>query len=564
MKKQVIAIGLDAFDPDLMEMWVAEGHLPNLQKLIHDGTYGRIRNTISHPEGPTPACSTERLWSMAWSGCSPYKTGMWDIQKFVPGDYSVCRDESVLGVDFAEEFPPFYAFLGERRVAAFDLPSSGLNERINGKQILGWGGHYPFTPSESIPSNLLPDVIDKYGKNEVLYNDHGFWGDAKYAHWLYDALLDSLKTRNTIYCDLLNEEDWDLFVVAYPEAHSAGHELLHLTLPDHPLYSAYKQRVAPDYSPVLDVYKEVDRGIGQMLEEAPENAHVVCFSVHGMGNNIVDLLSQVILPETLYRWNFPGKQALAPGVVGTEPGPELVNPIRNSWQGEVWTLNHEPNPLKRFIRNRLPRKLQKPVHNDLVAPWILRGEGIEQGWMPTMWYSRLWPQMKAFSLPSFADGDVRINLKGRERDGIVLPEEYDDVCDELTELLEGMVDARTGEPVVDRVVRTRKYPTQDNDYDRLPCSDLVVLWKQNYPTSVVDSHQVGRIGPVPYPRPGGHINDGFVIAKGSGIEPGSTTQPVEGVDVGPTVLALLGAPIPEHLDGKPISTIVSGIQEPAV
>ncbi|MEL7083207.1 MAG: alkaline phosphatase family protein [Cyanobacteria bacterium P01_A01_bin.3] len=564
MKNSVIAIGLDSADPDLMEQWIAEGHLPNLQKLIQDGTYGRIRNTVNHADGPTRTCSTERLWSMAWSGCRPDKTGFWDTSKFFPDDYSICRDEEKIGVNFAEEYPPFYAFLGERRVAAFDLPASGLCDRVNGKQILGWGGHYPFTPSHSTPDNLLPDLIEKYGENDVLYNDHGFWGDPKYAQWLSGALNRSVDTRTTICRDLLNEEDWDLFVAAFPEPHSGGHDLLHLTLPDHPVYPAYKQRVAPDYSPVLDIYKAVDRGVGQILEDAPDNSHVVCFSVHGMGNNITDALSMVMLPETIYRWNFPGKQALAPGVVGSDPGPGLTEPNRNSWQGEIWNLNHEPNPIKRFIRNWLPRKLQKPVHNDLVAPWLLAKEGVNPSWMPTMWYSRLWPQMKAFALPSFADGHIRINLKGRERDGVVLPEDYDAVCDELIELLNGLVDARTGETVVDRVVRTRKYPTEDSDRNRLPGPDLVVLWKQNYPTDVVDSPQVGRVGPVPCPRPGGHKNDGFVIAKGSGIEPGSTTPPVEGVDIGPTILTLLGASVPKHLDGEPISTIVSAIQVPAV
>ncbi|MGK7910932.1 MAG: alkaline phosphatase family protein [Synechococcus sp.] len=562
MKNSVIAIGLDSADPNLMEQWISEGHLPNLQKLIEEGTYGRIRNTVNHAEGPTSTCSTERLWSMAWSGCRPDKTGFWDTSKFFPEDYSITRDEEEIGVDFGGEYPPFYAYLGDRRVAAFDLPASGLSDRVNGKQILGWGGHYPFTPSHSNPANLLPELIEKYGENEVLYNDHGFWGNPKYARWLNGALARSIETRTTICRELLKEEEWDLFVAAFPELHSGGHDLIHLTLPDHPLYKRYKQQAAPDYSPVLDAYKAVDRGVGEILEDAPEDARVVCFSVHGMGNNVTDVLSMVMLPETLYRWNFPGKTAIAPGEVGQTPGPERDNPTRRSWHGEIWSLIREPNLLLRFWRTWAPRRLQKATHDGLVFSSILAKDGVDPSWMPTMWYSRLWPKMRAFALPSFADGHIRINLKGRERDGIVLPEEYDAVCDELIELINGLVDARTGEPIVDRVVRTRNYPTEDRDKERLPGPDLVVLWKQNYPTDVVDSPVTGRVGPVPCPRPGGHRTDGFVIAKGDGIKPGSATPDVEGVDIGPTILTLLGEPIPDHFDGEPISTIVAGTQEP--
>ncbi len=553
MKNTVIVIGLDSADPVLMEQWMDEGHLPNLKKLMKQGAYGRIRNTVNHAEGPTDTCSTERLWTMAWTSCLPDKTGFWDTSKFYPHDYSISRDEEEVACDFSE-YPPFYAYLGENsRVAAFDLPATGLSDQVNGKQILGWGGHYPFTPSHSHPSHLLPELIQKYGENEVLDNDHGFWANPKYAEWLYGALKKSVELRTSICLEMLKEEDWDLFLATFPETHSSGHDLLHVSLPDHPVYSTYKKKVAPDFNPTLDIYAAVDEGVGQILANAPEDAYVLCFAVHGMGNNVTDLLSMVMLPEVLYRFNFPGRVAIAPGKVGTKPGPVITKPIRNSWQGEVWSLQYEPNLIKRFIRTWSPRRFLEPELNGLTSPWILESEGVNPGWMPAMWYSRRWSEMRAFALPAFADGHIRINLKGRERDGIVLPEEYDALCEELTQLIYQLTDGRTGETIVERVVRTRRYPTEDQDKDRLPGPDLIVLWKKNYPTDVVDSPQVGRIGPVPYPRPGGHRRDGFLMVKGPGIEPGSDAPDVQGIDIGPTVLTLMGAPVPEHFDGRPLA-----------
>ncbi|WP_254034967.1 hypothetical protein [Planktothrix agardhii] len=81
--------------------------------------------------------------------------------------------------------------------------------------------------------------------------------------------------------------------------------------------------------------------------------------------------------------------------------------------------------------------------------------------------------MKAFALPTFAvEGFVRINLKGREPEGIVEPDNYDELCEELTQHLYNLKDARTGKSVIKKVVRTRDN-VLDQDPD-LPNADLVV------------------------------------------------------------------------------------------
>ncbi|MEB3360075.1 MAG: alkaline phosphatase family protein [Synechococcales bacterium] len=557
MRNTVIAIGLDSADPQLLERWIAEGHLPYLEKLRQQGGYGEIRNTVNHAEQPVETCSTERLWTMTWTSCLPDKTGFWDTSKFYPESYRISRDELKIGCDF-KEYPPFYAFLGEkRRVVAFDLPATGLSERVNGVQILGWGGHFPFTPSHSLPEQALPDLIARYGRNEVLDNDHGHWSDKTYANWLQAALKTSVNTRCRISQDFLQQEDWDLFLMTFPETHSAGHDLWHLSQVDHPVYSAYKSRFAADHDPMLETYQAVDQAIGELLATAPADAYVLCFAVHGMNTNTTDLLSMAILPELLYRYNFPGKVGLAAGTPGTPPPPVITKTVRSSWPGQVWMHTHEPNPVKRFVRQWLPKRYLPTEHNGLIAPWRLMREGVEPGWMPTMWYSPFWPQMKAFALPSFADGHIRINLAGREQTGIVSPEDYDGLCDELTQLLYDLRDARTGQPVVAEVVRTRRYPTEDQDRDRLPGPDLVILWDKHNPIDVADSSRFGRIGPLPHARPGSHRPTGFVMAKGPGIAPGSSIPQGQAIDLGPTILRLLDVPVPEHFDGKPIEAIAN-------
>ncbi len=563
MKHPVIAIGLDSADPVLLEQWMSNGHLETLSRLKQQGISGYVQNTVNYGGVPTITASTERLWTMTWSGQRPDKTGFWDTSKFYPEDYRISRVEEEVACNF-QEHPPFYALGDDYSVAILDLPASGLCDQVNGVQILGWGGHFPFTPSHSMPSNALPDLIATYGKNEVLYHDDGLWSNPAYAQWLYPALKHSVDVRTTICQDLIQRRDWDLFITTFPETHSAGHDLLHVSQSDHPLYAAYKDTLMPDTDPVLDVFQEVDQALGKILANVPEDAYVFCFSVHGMGNNITDLLSMAMLPELMYRFNFPGKVALAPGNPNVPPPPPITRPIRNSWSGEIWVKNHTPNPLWQAIKAWMPKQILPAECNGLASPWALEKRGVNPAWIPGMWYSPLWPKMRAFALPAFVDGQIRVNLKGRERDGIVDPSEYDGLLEEITAFLYRLKHGRTGELLVDQVIRTRQYPTEDQDRPshELPGPDLIVRWKlsQVDPADVVDSPDFGRVGPLPQARPGGHRAKGFFLAKGPGIEAGATLPAdIEGVDIGPTILALMGAPIPERLEGKPISAIVDGI-----
>ncbi len=132
------------------------------------------------------------------------------------------------------------------------------------------------------------------------------------------------------------------------------------------------------------------------------------------------------------------------------------------------------------------------------------------------------------------------------------PEEYDALCEEITELLYDLQDGRTGKPVVKHVAKTRKFPTDDDP--KLPDADLVVLWDQPA-TDVVDSSQLGRVGPLTHCRAGGHRGEGFLMAKGPGIVPGSDLPKGEVVDLPPTILNLMNAPLPDYFEGKPLIKI---------
>jgi hypothetical protein len=271
-----------------------------------------------------------------------------------------------------------------------------------------------------------------------------------------------------------------------------------------------------------------------------------------MEPNSTDLPSLVFLPELLYRWSFPGKRGLEATRAGREAPPPAVPRPPRTWTDEVWARKHDANPITRFLRRRLPVEF---FHYAIERRLGLNGvplcpEDCRLGHQPPMWYQPAWSRMRAFALPSFSEGYVRLNVRGREASGLVAPEDYLRVCDEIEELLAGMRDARTGEPMVANVMRTRR-SALDAD-PKLADADLLVQWTAR-PVDVVDTPR-GRIGPLPFQRSGSHVERGFLLAAGPGIPSDSNGAEAHALDLAPTILSLVGAPIPGYMEGRPLFT----------
>jgi predicted AlkP superfamily phosphohydrolase/phosphomutase len=167
-----------------------------------------------------------------------------------------------------------------------------------------------------------------------------------------------------------------------------------------------------------------------------------------------------------------------------------------------------------------------------------------------------WQRTRAFALPSDMTAYVRINLRGREPEGIVAPgREYEQLCDELAEAFASMTNADSGSQAVERVVRF------DELFDRpadgvMP--DIVVIWSDAEPLRRVLLPGHGMVhAPADDPRTGQHRHLGFLIGAGSGFEAAAEESTGNLLDVAPTALALLGVEHPP-LPGRPIEAFVPG------
>ena len=537
MRKPVIVIGLDALSPILLEQWMEAGELPALGALAQQGTYARQRNYDFY--------RTENSWLTLLHGCSPEISHEWGHQTYDAGTYRVTERASYA----FRELPPFYALGSRRRVAVFDVPLTGLVDDVDGIQLLGWGTEVNQILRQSSPPDLMAEMISSHGRHplyDTITNaDDGSETlsyripsvyDVERLRSVRDQLLSAVRQRTAILRELLRRDRWDLVFCAYGEIHTAGHLFWHLGRP-HPIADALLPKAGSDF--LLDVMKGIDNALAALMDDVSADADVYVLSPHGMQANSLDLYSMAFLPELLYRWSS-GEMAFRGASAGAALVPPRLDYARH-WRDEIWDL--------------------RTHHGDQVleSPFSQEARGDPLDWDPGNWYRPLWPKMRAFSLPGYSEGLVRLNVIGRDGPGGIAPGDFAATCDELTEIIDALTDARTGERMVERVVRVRDQPGLHSS--TASSADLMVVWREGLVTDVVEHPDFGQIGPVPFFRTGGHATEGFVLARGGEFAPGERLAAVQTADVTSTILHSLDIPPPTHAQGTPMQTALARNRE---
>jgi len=165
-----------------------------------------------------------------------------------------------------------------------------------------------------------------------------------------------------------------------------------------------------------------------------------------------------------------------------------------------------------------------------------------------------WGRTRAWSCMLYTHGGIWINEKGRYPKGIVEPgRAYESLRQELIEKLLSSRDDATGREVFEWV-RRREEVFNGHEIEKMP--DLVYRVAEGF---TLGWDHTFRIRPLlaPWVRytaeittyTGAHHPSGIFALSGPGIKPGEY-QAISGVDLAPTILYLLGLPIPRDMDGR--------------
>jgi predicted AlkP superfamily phosphohydrolase/phosphomutase len=199
-----------------------------------------------------------------------------------------------------------------------------------------------------------------------------------------------------------------------------------------------------------------------------------------------------------------------------------------------------PTSLLGTVRNMVPESLR-----NFVSRMVLSRQMQEQLSLRWKHAGIRWPRTRAYVMENANEGYIRVNLKGREPEGIVSPgAEYDALCDELCRMARSLVNPATGKPAALGVYRTDEIFTGPLA-SHLP--DVVITW--NLEARVTTELVTGACGLVHVDQPacgvapyytGNHWPNAFAAVTGPGVAAGATLEGRSILDLAPTILAHFG------------------------
>jgi predicted AlkP superfamily phosphohydrolase/phosphomutase len=146
-------------------------------------------------------------------------------------------------------------------------------------------------------------------------------------------------------------------------------------------------------------------------------------------------------------------------------------------------------------------------------------------------------------------GQVYINLKGREPQGIVEPDDYASTRERVMKVLSDLRSPE-GKALVERII-PREQAASGPYLDRAPDLHVVMDGYRTiaFPLFATDGKIITR---QIRGDSGSHRLHGVFIARGQGIACGEISG-ARIVDLAPTILHLVGVPVPDDMDGRVLS-----------
>jgi predicted AlkP superfamily phosphohydrolase/phosphomutase len=492
-------IGLDAATFDVIDPLVERGKLPNLAGLLERGTGGVLRST-THPLTP-------HAWATLVTGVNAGKHGIWDFTE---------RDESGYSLRLINgsyrRAPAIWDRLtaAGRRAGIVNIPFTWPAPEIDGFAIAGMDAAFR-EHGMTAPEALLAELQERFGS---LVLDHSFPLDRDGRIDL-DLVRKAAEQKAAATLWLAERFEPELLFVVF----MAADHIQHLG------WEEWEQR--GEESAVAKTYEILDDALGTILE-AVGDGDVLVLSDHGAGalHGVVNL-NAWLASEGYLSYTRPGARL----------GRQLFDAAFN---------------LRRRV---IPKRLRHAVKT--------RATGLRERVYQREEFTAVdWPNTRAFAYGTF--GNVVINVRGREREGTVeAGDEYERLRDEIAaKALE--LRSPEGEPIVAAVHR-REDLFHGPELDVVP--DLLVefseyawLGKGNLRKrgeSIWDKIEIEPGSKHVYV--GSHRHEGiFVLAGPSATSSERSFAGIE--DVAPTILYLLGEPVPAELEGRILAEAI----DPAV
>ena len=515
---RVLLIGLDSGDAELIEQWMAEGHMPNFARLARQGLWTRI--------GTTADVMHVSAWPTMYSGTTPGHHGLYHAYQVYAGEQLIRRpDPAGIGQ------PPFWKYLDAagRKCIIFDAFMNAAVSGFGGMQILEYGTWTWFGEQASTPSGLLGSLQRRFGAYPA--PEHTIQVKVPDQPLQFrDSLVAGARVKSRITQALMRENDWDMLFVTFGEPHGAGHYLWHFDDGGYPLQPSDPSLRGRHV--MRDVYAAVDEAIGGILDALDDRTSLIITSGDGMGPNCA---GAQFMPELLHRMGlfYSGHvgNPQQPRGAGAAPRKGVMSKLREA----------VPLGLRQSVSRCMPRSLR----SQLSLKWL--NAGVD------------WQRSKVFCIPNSNEGYFRVNLRGREPLGNVAPGgECEELLGSLYEALQRLVNPANGLRATERVCLTDAVFPGARRKD-LP--DAVATW--NAQARLGEEIATPDLGVIRRPAchdvspfyTGNHRPNAFALLAGPALRAGTSLPDGHILDIAPTILAMLGVDGPAHFEGRAWSCV---------
>ncbi|MCF6158422.1 MAG: hypothetical protein E3K32_07585 [wastewater metagenome] len=507
-KRKMVIIGIDSGTFDIIKPLIRNGKLRNLAQLMEEGTSGQLQSTT--PPVTPPA------WVSLMTGKNPGKHGVFDF--YASPSYGYVRPAMNARYIKAKTIWKILSDSG-LRTGIINLPITHPPEKINGFVIPGLQHAMNGGKNFSHPPELMEEIQERFGEYRVHYGDlESFYTnnlDRFIEEW---RQIVEVRKQSILY--LMDNKEWDVFMPVFFCADTMQHHFWKFFDKEHPLH---EPALSKKYENVIgEFYEKIDEAIGEILKRIDDDIPVMVVSDHGAGpeklaffiNNWLHkegFLAFKNIFSPLWRIRFPHifYKALR----------------RFGFPGVAWVV-----PLDKL------KALGKVVdpREGLNIPFFID-----------------WKRTRAYA-GNYSEQGVYINLKGREPCGIVeRGKEYEDVRNSIMEKLKELKDPTSGKPLdIEAVKKEEIYegPYLDD------AADIFVKMKGAECIAQKEIYRKGFFG-LPNKSSGTHRFEGIFILKGPGIKANSTIHGAKIIDVAPTILNILGIPVPDDMDGRVLSEV---------
>jgi predicted AlkP superfamily phosphohydrolase/phosphomutase len=495
--ERLLILGLDGATWTVLDPMRQRGLMPNLDSLLERSAYGTLQSVV--PPVTTAA------WTSMMTGCGPARHGVFDHRYF-----DMAAGQMKVNHSGRCRVPTFWHLLSQagRSVVSLNVPGTYPPLDVRGVVVSGMDA-----PHLDAALSGAPEFAERLRAEVPAYSLRYPWKRAPRSleELAENARLTAESFRGRAEGGLLADRfvpDWAALMVQFQNLDPFQHRAWRYLNVD---------ETGIDNAPWNDAAAEVLRGlddaIGMLGEMADRRgAGVLVVSDHGFG----PCLGRVHVNRILIEAGV----ARLPGVSGKlrRRAKQAIDHFR------LWGAKRD-DPEARSSSFDLSVAAQFPFD---------------------------WKRTLAFAPHQDTAAMVYLNSSER-RPGAPLtnPRLVEEARAAASEALFEAHHPETGKPLFPQVIATAE--AYDLDPAREGYPDLIALPDDPYwvRTKLSPGREWVELDPN---LPGTHRPDGIIALAGVGLVPGRNLQ-ADLPDMAPTILKLLGLPIPSHIEGKPLSCL---------